>query len=111
MTNMSDPIGSGLPDSLSHPGGNTTGVTMLSTDAAAKRLALLKEAFPALKRVAVLAYGRHPPTALLFRESVEAAKALDLEVQLLEVEQAFTTILRGNAGALVDATGNIVIEL
>ena len=106
MTNMSDPIGSGLADSLSHPGGNTTGVTMLSTDAAAKRLALLKEAFPALKRVAVLAYGRHPPTALLFRESVEAAKALDLEVQLLEVEldeieQAFTTILRGNAAALV----------
>ena len=106
MTNMSDPIGSGLADSLSHPGGNTTGVTMLSTDAAAKRLALLKEAFPALKRVAVLAYARHPPTALLFRESAEAAKALDLEVQLLEVEldeieQAFTTILRGNAGVVV----------
>ena len=49
--------------------------------------------------MAVLAYGRHPPTALLFRESAEAATALDLEVQLLEVEldeieQAFTTILR-----------------
>ncbi len=106
MTNMSDPIGSGLADSLSHPGGNTTGVTMLSTDAAAKRLALLKEAFPALKRVAVLAYRRHPPTPLLFKESEAGAKALDLEVQLLEVEldeieQAFTTILRGNAGALV----------
>jgi putative tryptophan/tyrosine transport system substrate-binding protein len=106
MTNMSDPIGSGLADSLSHPGGNTTGVTMLSTDGAAKRLALLKEAFPALKRVAVLAYGRHSPTALLFRESAEAAKALDLEVQLLEVEldeieQAFTTILRETAGAVV----------
>src|SRR5215207_9745602 len=84
MTNMSDPIGSGLADSLSHPGGHTTGVTMLSTDAAAKRLALLKEAFPALKRVAVLAYRRHhPPTALLFNESVAAAEALELEVQLL----------------------------
>ena len=106
MTNISDPIGSGLAESLSHPGGNTTGVTMLSTDAAAKRLALLKEAFPALKRVAVLAYRQHPPTALLFNESGAAAKALELEVQLLEVEldeieQAFTTILRGNAGALV----------
>src|SRR4051794_3462912 len=106
MTNISDPIGSGLADSLSYPGGNTTGVTMLSTEVAAKRLALLKEAFPALERVAVLAYARHPPTALLFRESAEAAKALGLEVQLLEVEldeieQAFTTILRGNAGALV----------
>jgi putative tryptophan/tyrosine transport system substrate-binding protein len=106
MTNISDPIGSGLADTLSHPGGNTTGVTMLSTEVAAKRLALLKEAFPALERVAVLAYGRHPPTALLFRESAEAAKALDLEVQLLEVdldeiEQAFATILRGNAGAVV----------
>jgi putative tryptophan/tyrosine transport system substrate-binding protein len=46
MTNISDPIGSGLADSLRHPGGNTTGVTMLSTEVAAKRLALLKEAFP-----------------------------------------------------------------
>jgi hypothetical protein len=61
MTNISDPIGSGLADTLSHPGGNTTGVTMLSTEVAAKRLALLKEAFPALERVAVLAYGRIPP--------------------------------------------------
>ena len=69
MTNMSDPIGSGLADSLSHPGGNTTGVTMLSTDAAAKRLALLKEAFPALKRVAVLAYGRHPPLRCCLRRA------------------------------------------
>ena len=32
MTNMSDPIGSGLAESLSHPGGNITGLTMLSTD-------------------------------------------------------------------------------
>src|SRR5215204_4694228 len=106
MSNISDPIGSGLADSLSRPGGNTTGVTLLSTEVAAKRLALLKEAFPALKRVAVLAYRRHAPTALLFKESAAAAKALELEVQLLEVEldeiqQAFTTILRGNAGALV----------
>ncbi len=106
MTNLSDPIGSGLADSLSRPGGNTTGVTMLSTDVAAKRLALLKEAFPELKRVAVLAYGRHPPTALLFKETEAAAKVLELKVQLLEVElddieQAFAAIVRGNAGALV----------
>src|SRR5215203_5399796 len=106
MSNISDPIGSGLADSLSRPGGNTTGVTLLSTEVAAKRLALLKEAFPALKGVAVLAYRRHPPTALLFKESAAAAKALELEVQLLEVEldeieQAFTTILRGNAGVVV----------
>ena len=56
--------------------------------------------------MAVLALRAIPPTALLFRESAEAARALDLEVQLLEVEldeieQAFTTILRGNAAALV----------
>jgi len=106
MTNISDPIGRGLADSLRHPGGNTTGVTMLSTDAAAKRLALLKEAFPALNRVAVMAYRRHPPTELLFKESAAAAKALELELELLEVEldaieQAFPIILRGNAGALI----------
>jgi len=106
MTNIADPIGSGLADSLRHPGGNTTGVTMLSTEVAAKRLALMKEAFPALNRVAVMAYRRHPPTELLFKESAAAAKALELELELLEVEldaieQAFPIILRGNAGALV----------
>src|SRR4051812_16305588 len=86
MTNISDPIGSALADRLSRPGGNTTGVTMLSTDVAAKRLALLKEAIPELKRVAVLAYRHHPPTALLFKETEAAAQTLELEVQLLEVE-------------------------
>ena len=106
MTGVSDPIGSGLVDSLSRPGGNTTGMTLLSTDVAAKRLEVLNEALPALKRVAVLAYRRHPPTALMFRETEAAARSMGLEVQLLaveleEIESAFAAMVREGAGALV----------
>jgi putative ABC transport system substrate-binding protein len=46
MTSISDPIGSGLVASLAHPGGNTTGVTLLSTELSGKRLEILKEMVP-----------------------------------------------------------------
>ncbi len=50
-----DPIGSGLVANLSHPGGNVTGLSIQSTDLAGKRLELLHEAVPRLRRVAVIA--------------------------------------------------------
>src|SRR5262245_13708501 len=95
MTTISDPIGSGLVASLSRPGGNTTGLTLLSTDLAAKRLQLLRELVPHVKRVAVLAYWPHEPTTLLFRETSDAAEKLGVQVRLHkagsidEIENAF----------------------
>ncbi len=49
-----DPIGLGLVESLAHPGGNVTGLSLMSYDLIAKRMALLKEAVPALSRVSLL---------------------------------------------------------
>lgn len=105
MTATSDPIGSGLIDNLSRPG-NTTGVTLLSSDVAGKRIELLKEVAPHVSRIAVLAYKNHPPTALMFKETQAAARALQIEVQLLEVdavdiENAFEATRKANAQAMV----------
>src|SRR4051794_29333442 len=49
-----DPLASGLVTNLAHPGGQVTGLTSMSADLYGKRLQLLKEALPSLKRVAVL---------------------------------------------------------
>src|SRR6185295_3441938 len=56
----SDPVAAGLIDSLARPGGNVTGLTLLTTELGGKRLELLKEAVPELARVAVL-YDRTNP--------------------------------------------------
>jgi putative ABC transport system substrate-binding protein len=106
MTAIADPIGSRLVASLARPGGNTTGLTLFSTDLAGKRLEMLTEAIPGLTRVAVIAYRNHPPTALLFKEVGVAAKALQVRLQLLEIElnefeTAFAAMKRENAGAVI----------
>jgi putative ABC transport system substrate-binding protein len=85
MTNISDPIGSGLVSSFARPGGNTTGLTMYSSDLAGKRLELLREVVPRLRRVAILVERDHPPTATLVKETEAAAQALQLELQILQV--------------------------
>src|SRR5690348_12242422 len=59
MARVADPVGSGLVVSLSHPGGNITGLSLMATELSAKRLQLLKEAIPQLTRVAIL---RNPVT-------------------------------------------------
>lgn len=58
---MGDPIGSGLVKSLAHPEGNITGLSMMVTDIAAKRLQILSEIMPGLKRIGVLRDARLPP--------------------------------------------------
>ena len=54
MTIVSDPVASGLVESLAHPGGNVTGLSTMGTELSVKRLQLLKEAIPRLTRIAVL---------------------------------------------------------
>jgi ABC-type uncharacterized transport system substrate-binding protein len=54
VTNSGDPVDTGLAASLAHPGGNVTGVSDIASELSAKRLALLKEAVPSLRNVAVV---------------------------------------------------------
>ena len=54
---VGDPVGTGLVASLARPGGNATGLSLQQTDAAGKRLELLREAIPGIRRLAILANG------------------------------------------------------
>ena len=84
-----DPIEAGLIESLSHPGGNVTGLTLLSTELGAKRLELFKEAVPKLIRVAVLYDPTTPSTAREVKEVLAAAaRALGLTILSWEIRAA-----------------------
>ena len=71
FTDVTDPIATGLVDSLARPGGNITGFTSVETALAGKRLELLKETVPKLLRVAVLWDPQNPSSAQEWRESAD----------------------------------------
>jgi putative ABC transport system substrate-binding protein len=107
MTNASDPVATGLIRSLARPGSNVTGLVTISPELGGKRLALLKEAFPKVDRVAVLTNPVNPEQNARLKELEVAAQALALQLQVLEVREpgdfdvAFSAMTRQNAHALL----------
>ena len=109
VTAMGDPVRDGLVASLARPGGNITGTTFLGPELVPKRLALLRELLPTISRVAVLWHPgafSEPTTREMLNEVAEAASALGLQLQLVEVrsadevDHAFTTMVGARAEAL-----------
>lgn len=100
-----DPAQSGLVASLARPGGNITGVTFVSSDIAAKRLQLLKEAGPRLSRVGVIWNPDHVDPE--YRETQKAAQLMGVKIQSLEVrnagdfEAAFQSAVSARAEAVI----------
>jgi putative tryptophan/tyrosine transport system substrate-binding protein len=84
----SDPIGSGLVASLARPGGNVTGLSAQSNETASKRLEMLREIIPGLRRLAVLANAGYAGSVEEMREVSAVAHALGLEVERLEIRRA-----------------------
>jgi putative tryptophan/tyrosine transport system substrate-binding protein len=80
-----DPIATGLIASFSRPEANITGVSSINTDLDAKRLALLKDALPHLRRVGVLRSPIDPSGAAQVRATETAAQSLGVQVQVLDV--------------------------
>lgn len=99
-----DPVGEGFVASLAHPGGNITGVSILTTDLTAKRLELLREMVPTVARVAVL---WTPGAETQFHAAEHAARILGLELVRLEaardedLETAFDVAATQRADALL----------
>lgn len=85
--NASDPVGLGFAASLQRPGGNVTGVTSLSHDLAAKRLQLLKEAFPRVAHVIVLFAPNDPSGPPQVKAIEEAAPRMKMRITPIELRQ------------------------
>ncbi len=81
---IGDPIGAGLVTSLAHPGGNITGNTILGPDVVTKRLQILKDAIPAVTRVAYLWNPDNPATADILEHIRKAAPLFHITVVSLE---------------------------
>jgi putative ABC transport system substrate-binding protein len=100
-----DPVGTGMITSLARPGGNVTGLSAQTPDLAGKRLELLREVIPTIRRFGVLANAGFPAAALEMREVATAARTLGLEVSAHEIRRqediapAFHAI-KGSADAL-----------
>ena len=85
----SDPVETGLVESLARPGGNVTGITLISGDLGGKRLEVLKEAVPKVARVAVLYDPTIPSYVIEVKEVLPvAARALGLNLQPWEARDA-----------------------
>jgi putative ABC transport system substrate-binding protein len=88
MAVSGDPVHTGLVASLARPGGNVTGLTILTPDLAAKRLEILNEVLPKLGRVAVLWNAANPVKLLDWQETQSAARKMGLELQSIEVRNS-----------------------
>jgi putative ABC transport system substrate-binding protein len=102
-----DPVTAGLVASLQRPGGNITGVSVLTTDLGARWLELVKEAAPGVSRVAVLWVPENPTHAHLLKNLEAGARALEVEVEPAairsagDVAGAFTAMRARRPGAVV----------
>lgn len=107
-----DPVETGLVASLGRPGGNVTGITLVYDELAGKTLGFLKEAVPAISRIAVLWNPDHADPE--FREMKRAAVALGVQLQSLEVrrpddfDKAFKAALAERAEGLVVVSSRLI---
>jgi len=106
MALVLDPIGSGLVENLTHPGGNITGLSMMAMELYPKRLQLLKEINPQLTRAAVWWNPDHPFHPKAVEEIKTAAPSLSIELSFAAVRKpeqfapAFSDITRANVQSL-----------
>ncbi|GLR83471.1 ABC transporter substrate-binding protein [Bradyrhizobium iriomotense] len=105
MIALGDPVETGLVDSLAQPGGNVTGMSMMASEVAAKRLELLKEAVPEISRMLVLSYLADPIAPLQVKALEKAAHSLGVTLQIQDVRTADDLTAAFDAGARERAEG------
>jgi putative ABC transport system substrate-binding protein len=109
-----DPVASGFVQSLSHPGGNVTGLSLQSSEIANKRIEILREALPGLKAFAVMANAGYPGAARESASVQETARKLGIAIDALDIHSAddiapVIASAKGRAGALYVCTDSLVI--
>src|SRR5262249_58186690 len=83
-----DPLGTGLVASLARPGSNVTGLSTQFADTGSKRLGILREAIPGLRKLAIIGNVGYPASVLEMNEVQETARTIGLEVATLEIRRA-----------------------
>ena len=107
MPVVTDPVGTGAAASLARPGGNVTGLTLISPDITGKRVQLLKEIVPGASRIVILSNPTSRNSEPQIREAEIAARALGAQLAPLQVrgpddfESAFQTASKHRADALL----------
>jgi putative ABC transport system substrate-binding protein len=108
MTDIAaDPVALGIVENLARPGGNITGSTIFGVELTAKRLELLKDAVPRIKRIASLVNPSNLGTTAIVKEANMAAKAMKVEMLQFESRQptafdtAFLAMVRSRAEAIL----------
>jgi putative ABC transport system substrate-binding protein len=94
------PVEIGLVPSLGHPGGNITGTAVNASDMAGKRVQLLKDLVPTLKRVAMLSHPAHPTNAVQLEGAENAARSVGVQLEAVPVRSAddFASALKALRG-------------
>jgi putative tryptophan/tyrosine transport system substrate-binding protein len=113
-----DPIGYGFVESLAHPGGNATGLSLMAVDLSGKRLELLKQAVPNLSRVALLTDPKTDPLReRTIKANQAAAQALGITLWSVDIagtddiEPAFTKIAQDHADGVIRGTGSAFFNM
>jgi putative tryptophan/tyrosine transport system substrate-binding protein len=116
MTSAGDPLGTRLVSGLARPGGNVTGLSLMSPDISGKRLELIERIVPNIASVAIMWNATNPYPALVFRQTENAARQLKLEVQSLEVRtpddvnSALEAAVRQKANALITVEDPLTVN-
>ena len=113
FTLAQDPVGSGLVASLARPGGNVTGLSTQSGDLFDKRLEILREIVPGLRRFGIIANRDNPAVALEISDAHEKARKLGIDVTISNIVRAddialAIEALKGRADALYVCTDPLV---
>jgi putative ABC transport system substrate-binding protein len=107
MATSTDPVGNGLVASLHRPGGNVTGPSLQTAELAGKRLQLLTEIVPGLRRVVVLSNPLNPSMAAAVEQTKAAGRSLGVEIHVVEVPRpeefdiALAAVTRAGGGGLI----------
>jgi putative ABC transport system substrate-binding protein len=111
-----DPVGAGLVKSLASPGGNITGTSLMYPDVGGKRLELLGEIVPTLRRVAIIGNPKNAASAADIRATEAAARTLGLQVRTISIESedrvadGLSEIVKEKPDGLLAIQDNVIIS-
>lgn len=114
--NAADPVAIGLVASFNRPGGNITGVTLLSAELVAERLGILRDLLPSVKKIAMLVNPTRPGVDIQKAQVQEAARAIGLALQILDAtserdfDAVFQAVVRQEDDALILAPDALFLD-